>query len=1371
MKNQMHSHSASFAKMKNPKASNPAFAAVFLAVLAAVTMAWLPTAKAAPAPPHNISAANINVVQNDTNNTAASVTITASNVINDFRIRSGGNRGDFNVQVGDDPTDDGAGLLLTSVTQNGRDNGEEGNLAGTIFAISMTQPNANGYFIPVNTANGNFAAGANPEWNVNVAAAWFPTNYWLVGYAFNAAGLNGSGVNTNDALIGSPQLVYGVHFLDRGSGGGANAGKSVVDLTSLGYDSRSNGVLIVNGAKNESANFALSQVNTNNGTWNVILRDTGNTGANGEQDPVAFAFIPKTNDTVVSGRFLGDATIDAFSGTSPQFTVTQLGIGQYELKMTGHSPANGVLIISPEGGGPINFDNIVNYQVNPTGDGWVIESRDTGGGVGLPTPALESPGPTEGVVSFVYIPGPTPGVAVAPTNNLFTSENGDSATFTVVLETMPTADVTIDLASDNPLEGVAAPFTLVFTPNDWNLPQTVTITGQDDPATDGPVAYLVVLSAVISDDANYNGQNPSDVAVVNLDNEGGITINPTSGLTTTETGGPATFTIVLNQSPTADVTIGLRSSDPTEGDVSVANVTFTASDWNLPQTVTITGVDDFVDDGNIDYTIITAPAVSADPFYNAKNPTDISVSNVDDDTAGIIVNPPFGLSVVEAGSATNFTIVLASEPTANVVIDIVSADTTEGTVAPATVTFTPSNWNTEQAVTITPVNDLLIDGNITYTVTNTTSSSDPLYAAINATDVQVTTLDNEMVLTLPSGGAVWGTAMPAIGIDGRATVVDPYTADYENATLTVALTTNATADDRLEIRDTGTGAGQISVSGDTVSYEGNPVATFSGGAGTTPLVVTFNFAATPAAAQALLRSVTFRSVSAEPSLALRSVTVSLARIDGAIASTTTTVRVGLLRVSDFQEGADHGFGIYTGAADIELNELQPDITYPTGRTASGLLVDWREAENPNGGQILLRFDNIIGDGPGQIPSNSIVVSAELLLDINDTGDGSPLHRMMIPWNADAETWNSIGGGVFPDDTRARVAFDSQIGLANGDASTSTGTIITGVTPDVQAWVSGSESNYGWVMPAWPLNLDGTFFSPSEAPNVSDRPRLRVLWLPAGTASASFRQGVNDYTSAFDTRIRQNAPATEFSTVNGVFVDAEVTGGSPNPEQVLLRFDSIIGSETNQIPAGARIHAAMLDLSSTIGNAMGDGGTFHAMLQPWQDTSNWDELLNGISTDDVEAAAAPTASAGNATLNPNVQAAFLSFEMTADVQNWSSSTRTNYGWVVVPWPGGGDGWGFGTAEQGLEQNRPRLRVYYTPGAVTPQIVAFPPTVTATSVVIRFSGAPNTPHSILRSGTLTGQFTSIGTASTGLDGTGTFTDSAPLPDSAFYRISNP
>ena len=82
------------------------------------------------------------------------------------------------------------------------------------------------------------------------------------------------------------------------------------------------------------------------------------------------------------------------------------------------------------------------------------------------------------------------------------------------------------------------------------------------------------------------------------DDTAGITVSPTSGLTTTETGGSGTFTVVLTTEPTADVTIGLTSDDVTEGTVAPASLTFTAANWNTPQTVTVTGVDDVVDDGD-----------------------------------------------------------------------------------------------------------------------------------------------------------------------------------------------------------------------------------------------------------------------------------------------------------------------------------------------------------------------------------------------------------------------------------------------------------------------------------------------------------------------------------------------------------------------------------------------------------------------------------------------------------------------------------------------------------------------------------------------------------------------------------------------------
>ena len=65
--------------------------------------------------------------------------------------------------------------------------------------------------------------------------------------------------------------------------------------------------------------------------------------------------------------------------------------------------------------------------------------------------------------------------------------------------------------------------------------------------------------------------------------------------------------------------------------------------------MTVTGVDDAVDDGDVSYTIVTAAATSGDPGYNGINPADVSAINTDDDVAGITVSPTSGLITSEAG--------------------------------------------------------------------------------------------------------------------------------------------------------------------------------------------------------------------------------------------------------------------------------------------------------------------------------------------------------------------------------------------------------------------------------------------------------------------------------------------------------------------------------------------------------------------------------------------------------------------------------------------------------------------------------------------------------------------------------------------------
>ena len=96
----------------------------------------------------------------------------------------------------------------------------------------------------------------------------------------------------------------------------------------------------------------------------------------------------------------------------------------------------------------------------------------------------------------------------------------------------------------------------------------------------------------------------------------------------------ATFTMKLTSEPTADVVIDVASSDTSEGTVDKTSLTFTSVNWNDIQTVTVTGVDDDIADGDQGYAVILSAATSDDPDYNGLDPADVSVINVDDDTAG-----------------------------------------------------------------------------------------------------------------------------------------------------------------------------------------------------------------------------------------------------------------------------------------------------------------------------------------------------------------------------------------------------------------------------------------------------------------------------------------------------------------------------------------------------------------------------------------------------------------------------------------------------------------------------------------------------------------------------------------------------------------
>jgi hypothetical protein len=189
------------------------------------------------------------------------------------------------------------------------------------------------------------------------------------------------------------------------------------------------------------------------------------------------------------------------------------------------------------------------------------------------------------------------------------------------------------------------------------------------------------------------------------------------------------------------VTLGLSSSDGGEGTVSPASLTFTTTDWSTAQTVTVTGVNDDADDGDVAYTILTAPAVSADTGYNNLDAPEVSVVNQDNDVAGVTVVPSGGTTQVAEGGATDtYTVVLNSQPTANVVITV-SPDSQVG-VNPASLTFTASDWSLPQTVSVTAVDDTVSEGPHAGLVTHSVASSDGNYHGLPVDSVAVTVADN-----------------------------------------------------------------------------------------------------------------------------------------------------------------------------------------------------------------------------------------------------------------------------------------------------------------------------------------------------------------------------------------------------------------------------------------------------------------------------------------------------------------------------------------------------------------------------------------------------------------------------------------------------
>ncbi len=393
--------------------------------------------------------------------------------------------------------------------------------------------------------------------------------------------------------------------------------------------------------------------------------------------------------------------------------------------------------------------------------------------------AHEYAGITVDTVAVAVSDDDTASITVQPTS--LTLPEGFTGSYSISLSHRPVGEVRIFMLSDNP-DVVPYPDPIIFTPDNWQTEQLVGVPAahDDDVADDEAFITHGILAATGS---GYTSATVASVVVSITDDDEpaapGVTVSAADPVTVAE-GGSATYQVSLDAPPTGDVTITASSDN---GDVTAqpASLTFNPDNWQNAQTVTVSAAHD---NDAVDDTAAVSHAVSGGN-YDGVAAASVTVSIDDDDSAGVTVEP-LTLMVIEGGDSASYTVVLDTEPSANVVIDV-SSDSADVSTQPTELTFTTGDWQTAQTVTVSVGQDDDSDPDRA-TVSHEVSGAAE-YDGIDAAGVTVLISDDDPI-TLPA-------------TDAGSVTVEPLTLDIteggDGASYTVSLDVEPSANVVIDV--------------------------------------------------------------------------------------------------------------------------------------------------------------------------------------------------------------------------------------------------------------------------------------------------------------------------------------------------------------------------------------------------------------------------------------------------------------------------------------------------------------------------------------------------------------------------------------------
>ena len=347
-----------------------------------------------------------------------------------------------------------------------------------------------------------------------------------------------------------------------------------------------------------------------------------------------------------------------------------------------------------------------------------------------------------------------------PTSSSTVTEAGSKSEFTVRLGKAPTAKVTVNVSSSDTSEGSVSPSELVFTSDDYNTTQSVTITGVDDSIYDGSQSWNVVLNPS-SSDTGYNALSDVNVAMTTTDNEDAPTFSINSpSVTEGDTGSVnLTFTVTLSAASAlqhqvnyADAGTGTATSG-TDYTALAASSTLTFAAGETSKTITVPVTGDTAVEANETVVISLSNATGGAGIATASGTGTIT----DDDLKFSIDSP----SVTEGDSgAVNlvFTVTLNASVSTQHTVDFADAGTgtaTSGTdytaITGSTLTFAANE--TSKTITVSVTGDTAQEGNETVVISLSNATGGAGIATASGTG---TIIDNDITFSIDSPSVTEG---------------------------------------------------------------------------------------------------------------------------------------------------------------------------------------------------------------------------------------------------------------------------------------------------------------------------------------------------------------------------------------------------------------------------------------------------------------------------------------------------------------------------------------------------------------------------------------------------------------------------------------